>query len=176
MPQYQFTRARDLAPSFFDNLMRIREIDQTRTQRSRALQDFAAREAQRKAAEQSQRQTQSFIGNMNIPGAPSNISGNVALGRQLAARYGWTGRQWDALYNLGMKESGWRNTAQNPTSSAYGIGQFLDKTWGTVGGRKTSDPRLQIQYMLKYIAQRYGNPMNALSGYYNRYGSGRSGY
>lgn len=171
MPQYQFTRARDVAPQFFDNLLRIRGINEGYTQRIRALEDFARREAERRAALQQQQQAQQFIGNISgntsFPSAPSNISGNVALGRQLAAQRGWSGNQWNALYTLGMRESGWRNTAQNPTSTAYGIGQFLDKTWGTVGGRKTSDPRLQIEYMLRYIAQRYGNPANAMN-FWNR--------
>ena len=56
--------------------------------------------------------------------------------------------------------------AQNPTSTAYGIGQFLDSTWATVGGHKTSDGYLQLQYMMKYIRQRYGSPNAAWAQYY----------
>ena len=58
-------------------------------------------------------------------------------------------------------ESSWNPTAQNPTSTAYGLFQFLDSTWATVGATKTSDPSAQIQAGLAYIAQRYGNPLNA---------------
>jgi hypothetical protein len=54
----------------------------------------------------------------------------------------------------------WNNLAQNPTSTAYGIPQFLNSTWATVGGHKTSDPALQIQYGLKYM-NKYGGPNGA---------------
>jgi Transglycosylase SLT domain len=94
-------------------------------------------------------------------GAPSNPSGNVALGERMAAARGWTGTQWNALYQLWQHESGWRNTAQNPTSTAYGIPQFLDSTWGGYGVHKTSDPGGQITAGLRYIASRYGTPTNA---------------
>ena len=47
------------------------------------------------------------------------------------------------------------------TWMAYGIAQFLDSTWATVGGTKTSDPTLQIRYGLDYIAGRYGTPVAA---------------
>lgn len=95
-------------------------------------------------------------------GVPSSVSGNAALGRTLAAsQYGWVGAQWAALYKLWQRESGWRNTAQNPTSTAYGIPQFLNSTWASVGGQKTSDARLQEIYGMRYIASRYGSPSAA---------------
>jgi SLT domain-containing protein len=53
--------------------------------------------------------------------------------------------------------------AQNPTSTAYGLFQFLNGTWGTVGGSKTSDPKKQLEYGLKYIQQRYGDVRGARS-------------
>lgn len=87
---------------------------------------------------------------------------NQKLGQQLAAPYGWgSGAEWTALNNLVMAESGWNNNAQNPTSTAFGIGQFLDTTWATVGGTKTTDATTQINLMLKYIKVRYGTPIAA---------------
>jgi hypothetical protein len=87
---------------------------------------------------------------------------NRAMGQQMARDlYGWTGAQWNALNALVMSESGWSNTAQNPTSTAYGIGQFLNSTWAGTGYSKTSDPATQIRAMLRYIAQRYGDPASA---------------
>jgi len=112
---------------------------------------------------------------VSVPGAPANVSGNAALVRSMAASmYGWVGAQWNALYRLIMKESGFRNTAQNPTSTAYGMFQFLNSTWAGVGGHKTSDPRLQTIYGLSYIRQRYGTPAGALSFHlgHNWYGAG----
>lgn len=46
--------------------------------------------------------------------------------------------------------------AQNPRSTAYGIGQFLDSTWAGVGCVKTSDPITQLKCMYKYVSARYG--------------------
>ena len=61
---------------------------------------------------------------------------------------------------LWTQESGFNAKAQNPTSTAYGIAQFLDSTWGPYGP-KTSNPGLQIKYGLEYIHDRYGNPLAA---------------
>lgn len=100
----------------------------------------------------------------NAVGGPAtaNEAANKKLGQSLAQAYGWgTGQQWTALNNLVMSESGWNNTAQNPTSTAYGIGQFLDSTWASVGGQKTSNPTAQINYMLAYILGKYGTPVAA---------------
>lgn len=107
--------------------------------------------------------TQAATGTTGEAGSVSAIA-NQKLGQQLAAVYGWgSGAQWAALNQLVMDESGWNNTAQNPTSTAYGIGQFLDSTWATVGGTKTSNPTTQIKLMLEYIKQRYGTPEAALA-------------
>lgn len=97
-------------------------------------------------------------------GNPGSVStqANQATGKLMAAGYGWSvGAEWTALNNVVMAESGWDNTAQNPTSTAYGIPQFLDTTWSSVGYSKTSDPVTQIAAMLKYIKQRYGDPVAA---------------
>ena len=81
---------------------------------------------------------------------------------QMAAlKYGWDGAQWNALNWIVNKESSWNPNAQNPTSTAYGLFQFLDGTWGAYGP-KTSDPRLQAEYGLKYIKDRYGDPERAM--------------
>jgi hypothetical protein len=69
--------------------------------------------------------------------------------------------QWSSLQNILNHESGFRNTAQNPSSTAFGMFQFLDTTWSSVGGTKTSDPGLQSRYGLQYIKQRYGTPAKA---------------
>jgi len=97
-------------------------------------------------------------------GGPVSVSAqaNQATGRLMAASYGWgAGQEWTALNNIVMAESGWSNTAQNPTSTAYGIFQFLDTTWAAVGYTKTSDSVVQIAAGLAYIRQRYGDPVKA---------------
>lgn len=106
-----------------------------------------------------------FAGLLGFTGAGGGGGGNAqnrALGQIMARSYGWgSGPQWAALNSLIMGESGWRSNAQNPNSTAYGIGQFLDSTWASVGARKTSDPAGQIAAMLKYVSQVYGSPMGA---------------
>jgi hypothetical protein len=77
-----------------------------------------------------------------------------------ASMFGWGGGQWNALDWLVSHESSWNPNAQNPTSSAYGLFQFLDGTWGPYGP-KTSDPRKQAEYGLRYIKDRYGSPEKA---------------
>lgn len=96
----------------------------------------------------------------------SGVAGtNLQIGQELAKRAGWTGAEWEALKTLWNNESGWNNHAQNPTSTAYGIAQFLDSTWASVGYQKTSDPATQIAAGIKYIKSRpdYGTPSRALA-------------
>jgi hypothetical protein len=90
------------------------------------------------------------------------VGANKALAQKLASQmYGWTGAQWSqGLLPLWTQESGFNNKAQNPTSTAYGIPQFLDSTWGPYGP-KTSNAGLQEKYGLEYIKSRYGSPVAA---------------
>jgi Transglycosylase SLT domain len=95
------------------------------------------------------------------PPSTALAAANQAVARVLAAPYGWsTGQEWAALVALWNRESSWDNTAQDPTSTAYGIAQFLDTTWAPYGP-KTSDPALQIRYGLEYIRATYGDPVTA---------------
>jgi cell wall-associated NlpC family hydrolase len=103
-------------------------------------------------------------GNLNVSTAGGgNARANRALGQKLAKEmYGWTGPEWNALDKLwGTYESGWRNDAQNPGSTAFGIAQFLDSTWRPYGS-KTSNAGLQIKYGLEYVHDRYKDPIHAL--------------
>jgi hypothetical protein len=66
-----------------------------------------------------------------------------------------------ALYELILHESGFNNRAQNPTSTAYGLFQFLDTTWAGYGCKKTSDAYIQSVCGLRYIKARYRTPERA---------------
>src|SRR5208282_4005681 len=104
---------------------------------------------------------------IDVPQAPSSISGNVALGKLLAAPFGWsTGAQWNALYALWQRESGWSNTAENASSGAYGIAQALghgptNQYPAGPANPPTSSASAQILWGLGYIKSTYGNPVNA---------------
>lgn len=74
---------------------------------------------------------------------------------------GWPDSEWSSLDKLVEQESGWQPTAKNPSSTAYGLFQFLDSTWATVGAVRTPDPTQQIVAGLAYIRQRYGRPSSA---------------
>lgn len=87
---------------------------------------------------------------------------NQRLGKVMAARFGWTGAQWMALNNIVMAESGWNQYAQNSGSGAYGIPQALPGSkMASVSPDWRSSAHAQIYWMLLYIRQRYGNPVNA---------------
>jgi hypothetical protein len=77
------------------------------------------------------------------------------------SKLGGDAGQFACLENLWGKESGWNPNAQNPSSSAYGIPQFLDSTWAGTGIPKTSDGYRQIDAGLIYIDSRYGSPCGA---------------
>lgn len=86
------------------------------------------------------------------------------LAYQLYRQAGFPPNEWSDFDWLVQKESSWSPTAQNPSSTAHGLGQFLDSTWAGVGGSKTDDPVKQLQYMLTYLKQRpayHGSPAAA---------------
>jgi len=90
--------------------------------------------------------------------APAGSYQDYAMGK-----LGGDGSQFGCLENLWGKESGWNPNAQNPSSTAYGIPQFLDSTWAGTGIAKTSDGYRQIDAGLIYIDERYGSPCGAWS-------------
>lgn len=62
----------------------------------------------------------------------------------IRARWAGTGHEERAV-RVARCESGFNPHAQNRSSSAYGIFQFLNSTWKGTGIQKTSDPGLQIE-------------------------------
>ena len=74
----------------------------------------------------------------------------------------WGVEQWIFFNDLITRESNWNNLAQNPKSSAFGYGQFLNSTWETVGCKKTIDPDEQIRCTVEYIKRSYETPQNAI--------------
>jgi hypothetical protein len=107
------------------------------------------------------------VGGGGAPQAPATISGNVALGKKMAAVYGWgSGAQWNALYALWERESGWSNTAENPSSGALGIAQALghgptNQYPAGLANGPTFSAAAQIAWGLTYILATYGSPENA---------------
>jgi len=90
--------------------------------------------------------------------APSGSYQDYAM-----SKLGGDSSEFSCLENLWGRESGWNPNAQNPSSTAYGIPQFLDSTWAGTGIAKTSDGYRQIDAGLIYIDSRYGSPCGAWS-------------
>lgn len=83
--------------------------------------------------------------------------------QMMAANYGWGAAQFRCYDTIIMAESGWKATADNPTSSAYGIPQALPgKRMAEEGPDWRTNPVTQIRWGLRYVDERFGSPCEAL--------------
>jgi hypothetical protein len=97
-----------------------------------------------------------------------NTGSNRRIGREMAAKRGWTGDQWTCLNNLWTKESGWSTRATNG-GSAGGIPQALPASkMASAGDDWRTSAATQIKWGLGYISGRYGNPCGAWRHFQNR--------
>ncbi|MCF2528185.1 transglycosylase SLT domain-containing protein [Yinghuangia soli] len=72
--------------------------------------------------------------------------------------------QFTCFSNIVQKESGWRVTATNPSSGAYGLVQALPGSkMATAGADWRTNPATQIKWGLDYMNKRYGSPCGAWS-------------
>ena len=93
---------------------------------------------------------------------PTNPTEAQALGHQMMLDFGYGEDQWPCLYNLWMRESGWRTTAGNVSSGAYGIPQALPASKMAVyGADYLTNASVQITWGLNYIKGRYSTPCGA---------------
>jgi hypothetical protein len=84
--------------------------------------------------------------------------------RAMLADHGWGAGQFACLDSLWAKESGWRPTARNTSSGAYGIPQALPATkLASAGADWQTNPVTQIRWGLTYIKTSYGSPCAAWS-------------
>ncbi|MGY1637418.1 lytic transglycosylase domain-containing protein [Geodermatophilus sp. SYSU D00742] len=148
------------------------ELDRQAAERAAAeraaAEAAAAEQAAREAAEREAAERAAAERAAAAPApasAPAPSSGGSAAPRGSFKEYAMSkvgsAQQFSCLENLWGKESGWNPNAQNPTSTAYGIPQFLNSTWAGTGIAKTSDGYRQIDAGLIYIENRYGSPCGA---------------
>jgi len=98
------------------------------------------------------------------PAAPTADSGTAGPDAYRAYARGKVGSaQFSCLDALWKKESGWRTSAKNPGSTAYGIPQLLNATWAATGISRTSNGYRQVDAGLIYIEAAYGTPCGAWS-------------
>ena len=84
------------------------------------------------------------------------------IARVLMADFGFSSDQFGCLDSLWTRESGWNPSADNPTSSAYGIPQALPGSkMASAGADWATNPVTQITWGLGYIRDRYGSPCGA---------------
>ena len=84
------------------------------------------------------------------------------IAQQMLGHYGWSSGQFSCLSPLWEHESGWKVTAENASSGAYGIPQALPGSqMATAGGDWHTNAATQIKWGLTYIQDRYGSPCGA---------------
>jgi hypothetical protein len=98
-----------------------------------------------------------------LPASGGSAAANMALGKLMAAAYGWTGADWDYLRTGWNEESGWRTNAANdkndPFNHAYGIPQSNPGTkMASAGADWKTSAATQIKWGLAYIKATYGRP------------------
>jgi chemotaxis protein histidine kinase CheA len=130
-----------------------------------AAERAAAEKAAAEAAAREAAQKKAAPAAAPAPAASSSSSSAAPRGsfKDYAMSKVGSAEQFSCLEKLWGKESGWNPNAQNPTSTAYGIPQFLNSTWASTGIAKTSDGYRQIDAGLIYIENRYGSPCGAWS-------------
>jgi hypothetical protein len=103
-----------------------------------------------------------FGGFRRVNQAPSSFNGQMSQ----AIAKGVPFAQSKLLTELIGRESGFRSSAQNPTSTAYGYGQFLTSTRNAYAKKypnlNYNNPVDQIVLTYKYIQERYGTVQHAL--------------
>ncbi len=105
-------------------------------------------------------------GGLVRPGLISSASStaNKALGKLMAAAYGWgTGQEWAFLESGWEEESGWSVTAAydraDPYNHAYGIPQANPGSkMASAGADWKTSAATQIKWGLAYIKAEYGSP------------------
>jgi hypothetical protein len=105
------------------------------------------------------------------PGLPAvaggAVQGSVTFGdlEEIGRRFGWSHAELQAWWQVISDESGGNPSALNPSSGAFGIGQFLGATYKEYlpFGAGSPHPIDQLNAMAQYIHDRYGSPLAALS-------------
>ena len=84
------------------------------------------------------------------------------IARALMGKFGFGADQFGCLDSLWTRESQWNVTADNPSSSAYGIPQALPGSkMASAGADWQHNAATQITWGLGYIQDRYGSPCGA---------------
>ncbi|MFV0451944.1 MAG: transglycosylase SLT domain-containing protein [Propioniciclava sp.] len=132
---------------------------QNRNEEQAALTKTLAKEGKRLLAEA---ERQAIIAKH---GYDPEVTEPREIARQMMEnKFGWGAAEFTCYDNIIMRESLWNPTADNPTSSAYGIPQALPgNRMASEGDDWRTNPATQIRWGLKYVKERYGTPCSAWS-------------
>lgn len=93
---------------------------------------------------------------VRVPSAPSKSEAQRYARNRIGAV------QYNCLYQLWMRESGWNYKAYNRSSGAYGIPQALPGSkMASAGDDWRTNPITQVKWGLNYVKQRYGSACGA---------------
>ena len=92
-----------------------------------------------------------------------SVAEEQSYAHELVLSYGWSEEDFNSLVNLWNRESGWNPNASN--GSCYGIPQSCP--YSKMGSNYT-DWRVQINWGLNYIQNRYGTPTEAWNHFQNK--------
>lgn len=101
----------------------------------------------------------------------AGIASAKAYAKGMLGQYGWGADQFPSLEKLWQGESGWRYTAENRSSGAYGIPQALPGSkMASAGSDWRTNAATQIRWGLDYIKHRpdYGSPSAAYAKWLGR--------
>jgi predicted nucleic acid-binding Zn-ribbon protein len=101
-------------------------------------------------------------GSTDTSGVIDDPAAAKAYAQGAIAGYGWGSDQFSCLVSLWNMESGWRTSATNPSSGAYGIPQaWPGNKMLTAGPDWRTNAHTQINWGLGYIKAAYGSPCGA---------------
>lgn len=95
---------------------------------------------------------------MDVPTGPVQ-----KMAKQMISKM-WGMGEWGPFVQLEMAEAGWNPKAVNPSSGAAGLAQALPPSKYPPGAWPYTGPesaKLQLQWMMNYIKERYGTPSKA---------------
>ncbi len=121
----------------------------------------AKQAAARQAAQQAAQQTSSQPAAVAVPAAAGSAQ---SVAKAMLGSFGWSSGQFSCLQPLWAGESGWRVTATNPSTGAYGIPQAMPGSkMASAGPDWQTNAATQIRWGLTYIKSTYGSPCAAWS-------------
>ncbi|WP_405723857.1 lytic transglycosylase domain-containing protein [Streptomyces sp. NBC_01537] len=120
--------------------------------------------AKKKAADEAAEAAKAAAAKKKALEAPVQASYTVAEVQAMAEAIIGDETQFQCFSNIVTRESGWRYTATNASSGAYGLMQALPGSkMSSVGDDWRTNPKTQIKWGLNYMNSRYDSPCGAWS-------------